>query len=437
MSLLKRLFARDPRERFHEDDLRRFVVDDLYRRSAISVLFFIPSLGILWMIVRHAYEASWAVRTSFWALIAVALVRWALVLHHLRKPVTEPLAVRSRYWQFNILTTVMGWGIAATILCSDPYIDVVQIALIGMFITGVHSVALGSLGASPATYAQYINPTILAMLWCLLSRERTREVEIMLALLAFYVPCLSMMCYFAHANARRTMLLGLELRDLALQDSLTGLRNRRFLAEFMGHEAEQLRRTWRDHEEDRQRPSQSIGLLLLDLDLFKQVNDAHGHGAGDEVLRQFATVLQDAVRRPDLVVRWGGEEFVVIARDLTRSAVWDVADRIRRRVEEHAFRLPSGETIHKTCSIGYGLFPFSTHTPEILTWEQVLALADHALYEAKRTGRNRVVGVAAGAVAVDKGETLVRAAKDDFGEAVRRGWIALTSDSAVTLGQER
>jgi diguanylate cyclase (GGDEF)-like protein len=263
-------------------------------------------------------------------------------------------------------------------------------------------------------------------------------MNVMLALLAFYVPCLTMMCFYAHANARRTMLLSLELRDLALKDTLTGLRNRRFLAEFMEHEAEQLRRTWRDHSEDRQRPPQSIGLLLIDLDLFKRVNDEHGHQAGDDVLRQFASVLQEAVRRPDLVVRWGGEEFVVIARDLARPAVWDVADRIRRRVAEQAFQLASGGVLHKTCSIGYSLFPFSTRTPELLTWEQSLALADQALYQAKDTGRNRVVGVSAGEVAVDTSDRLLRAVKDDFAAAVSRGLLALTTEApSLAVGQER
>jgi diguanylate cyclase (GGDEF)-like protein len=438
MTLLGRLFPPDPRERFHEEDLRRNVVDDLYRRSATSVWFLIPSLFLFRAILRPGYEASWSVKAAFGSILIVALVRWAVILHHGRHPALDPRTVRSRYLRFHVLTTLMGWCMAATVFLADPHLAFAQLAMVSVYLTGVHSVALGSMAASPATFAQYVNPPQLALLYCLLSRPRTSESNIMLALIAFYVPVLSMMCYYAHAGVRRTMLLGFELGDLALKDSLTGLRNRRFLTEFMGHEAEQLRRSWRDHEEPLQRPPQSIGLLLLDLDFFKLVNDEHGHAAGDDVLRQFAVVLQDAVRRPDLVVRWGGEEFVVIARDLSRSAVWDVADRIRRKVEEHAFPLSSGGVLRKTCSIGFALFPFSTHSPNVVSWEQALTLADHALYHAKETGRNRVVGIAAGSVAVDKSETLMRAVKDDFAGAVNRGLVSLATEMPrLPLEQER
>lgn len=170
-------------------------------------------------------------------------------------------------------------------------------------------------------------------------------------------------------------------------------------------------------------------MLILDLDYFKAVNDQHGHDGGDEVLRQFAQVVQEAVRKPDLVVRWGGEEFVVAARELSRDGVWVLAERIRSRIAAHPFRLASGTVVHVTCSIGFGLFPFSPSQPDLLGWEQVLGLADLALYQAKDLGRNRVVGLVAGENAAEGGEALLRAVKEDFAGAVAADLIRLAQEA--------
>ena len=410
---------------FHQEELRRTLVADLYRRSAATVWFLIPTLFLFRAIVRSAYDTQPSVRAAFWTTIAIVIVRLGVVLHGLRDASDEPRAVRRRYLRFHWMTVLMGAGIAATMLLAGPHVSFSQIALSTVFLTGVHSIALGSMAASPSTYVQYINPALLAILWTLLARPRGPQENILLALIFFYVPCLSIICYYAHGGLRRTILLGLELRDLALKDVLTGLRNRRFLTEFMGPEVEQIRRSWREPGGGGTR---SVGLLLIDLDLFKSVNDEHGHGAGDEVLRQLAGVVQETVRRPDLVVRWGGEEFVVVARDLARDAVGDLAVRIRQRVEAHSFRLPSGDTLRLTCSIGFCLFPFSDRKTDLVGWEQALTLADHGLYEAKQTGRNRVVGVVSGEAEVDRGETLLRTVKDDVGGAVERQLIRLVPE---------
>jgi diguanylate cyclase (GGDEF)-like protein len=422
---VRRLLPADPKDRFHEDELRRTLVDDLYRRSAATVWALVPCLFLFRGIIRNAYDVSAPLRFTFWLTLALVVTRWLVVLDDRRRSPEQARPERLRYSLFHWLTVSMGAGIAACVLLAGPHLTFSQLCLVAVFLCGVDSVALGSMAASPITYVQYVNPGLLAIGWALLMRTRGGQENILLALLAFYIPVLSLMCYYAHAGVRRTILLGLELRDLALQDALTGLRNRRFLTEFMSHEAPQVVRSWNELENETARPSQSIGLLLLDLDAFKAVNDEHGHGAGDEVLRQFAVVLQDALRKPDLVVRWGGEEFVVVARDLARDAVWDLADRIRRQIEAHPFRLPSGDLIHKTCSIGFSLFPFSGKSPDLVGWEQALALADQALYQAKETGRNRVIGIAAGDAAVDKADTLVRAVNDDFGAAAARGLIRL------------
>src|SRR5690348_13575550 len=132
---------------------------------------------------------------------------------------------------------------------------------------------------------------------------------------------------------------------------------------------------------------------MVDLDHFKEVNDTYGHAAGDLVLQQVATILQEATRDTDTVVRWGGEEFLVVARNAARKDAVVLVERIRSRVEAHAFDLGDGSTIRRTCSIGFALMPFLCADPDYMSWEEVVDVADHCLYVAKRSGRDAWVGV--------------------------------------------
>ena len=143
------------------------------------------------------------------------------------------------------------------------------------------------------------------------------------------------------------------------------------------------------------------------------------------MLRAVSRLLTSLARQGDSVARWGGEEFVVVARDLSRDATGELAERIRKRLERHAFHLPSGETLLRTCSVGFSLLPFSVEAPLMLSWEHALSLADHALYRAKAAGRNCVVGVTSGEVAAANAEALMGALKD-FDEALSLGLIRLS-----------
>ena len=97
---------------------------------------------------------------------------------------------------------------------------------------------------------------------------------------------------------------------------------------------------------------------MVDLDHFKDVNDRHGHAAGDAVLVQMQERLREVFRESDYLVRWGGEEFLVLARATRRDEARVVAERIRRAVADREFLLPDGERLRKTCSIGFACFPF-------------------------------------------------------------------------------
>lgn len=164
------------------------------------------------------------------------------------------------------------------------------------------------------------------------------------------------------------------LRDSALVDPLTGLYNRRFLQE---HTSQIITGVLRRGKQ--------VGLLICDLDYFKQVNDTHGHDIGDLMLKETSTILKTSIREADLVIRFGGEEFLVLLLDVEPGAAMDVAEKIRARMAD--FKLRVGDTIlQKSISIGVSEFPGDTDG----FW-QAIKYADVALYRAKETGRNRVV----------------------------------------------
>lgn len=168
----------------------------------------------------------------------------------------------------------------------------------------------------------------------------------------------------AHANR--------ELSRLAEQDALTGVANRRALDALL-----------RQLDEVSQRTGQQFGLLLIDVDRFKSINDTFGHPAGDAVLRGLASLLMASTRKSDLVARFGGEEFAVVMPELTDPRIVKVVgEKIRSAVERHNFDFVGPLTVSIGCAAGGG-----THRSAA----EVIALADGALYKAKHSGRNRCV----------------------------------------------
>lgn len=163
------------------------------------------------------------------------------------------------------------------------------------------------------------------------------------------------------------------VQELATRDELTGLMNRRQMTEMLQRSQVFRARTGRPY-----------CVAVLDLDFFKRINDEHGHGVGDEVLRRFAEVAQASVRDNDAVARWGGEEFVLLMGDTRLAAAKAGVDRLRERFE--LMRLRVGDrTLTVTVSAGIA------EPLEGETFERALSRADHALYVAKARGRNQVV----------------------------------------------
>jgi diguanylate cyclase (GGDEF)-like protein len=185
------------------------------------------------------------------------------------------------------------------------------------------------------------------------------------------------------------------LEEAILVDPLTGLHNRRFLDLSLPLDALQAQRAFRESLDaglDPLAPKDDLILFLMDIDHFKLVNDTYGHLAGDAVLMQLALALNSAIRATDSLVRWGGEEFLLVARRARRSGAHKVAQHMLEVARGMTFQLPGGERIEKKISIGFAALPLHPLHPDVGTWQQGLELADQCLYAAKTSGRDRWVG---------------------------------------------
>ncbi|HEV3254950.1 MAG TPA: diguanylate cyclase, partial [Candidatus Acidoferrales bacterium] len=188
----------------------------------------------------------------------------------------------------------------------------------------------------------------------------------------------------AHANR--------ELEEASLTDPLTGARNRRFFYSTIAADANQASRAYFSDIEGYSRDHRDLVFYLIDLDHFKDVNDAHGHDAGDEVLVHVAQRLARIVRQSDFLIRWGGEEFLVVCRAADRKDAAIFAERILAAVGREPFSISGGEKVTKTCSVGWAPFPWDPGVA-MLSVDEVLKLADRGLYRAKELGRNQAVGM--------------------------------------------
>ncbi|HUI52039.1 MAG TPA: diguanylate cyclase [Terriglobales bacterium] len=184
-----------------------------------------------------------------------------------------------------------------------------------------------------------------------------------------------------------------ELQEISLTDPLTGVRNRRYFYETISKDIAQALRS---HQKSNDSPvpvaRQDLIFALVDIDRFKRVNDEMGHTAGDKLLQEVAKRIESVMRKSDDLVRWGGEEFLLVCRTTDRENASLLCARVLEAVRETPFDVGNGVQVHKTCSIGWAPFPWVKGETGMLSIENVLELADKALYLAKREGRNRSYG---------------------------------------------
>lgn len=198
----------------------------------------------------------------------------------------------------------------------------------------------------------------------------TRRSELKSSLTALLLACLLLTVALAWSLWRTN----LARKQQALEDPLTGLKNRRFLAPFMEHESQRLRRN-----------RQTALILMADIDHFKNVNDRWGHDVGDKALLQLTEILRHCVRNSDIIARWGGEEFVIVCPESNETHAPVICKRIQQHLRLTPVNVSGTSDFHLTVSIGAALFAPCTQDEH---WKLALERADRALYQVKHNGRD-------------------------------------------------
>jgi len=213
----------------------------------------------------------------------------------------------------------------------------------------------------------------------------------------------------------------LELQEISYTDALTGAWNRRYLEEILTSEAGQVLRNYERARggEIRKMDHRDLVFIMVDMDFFKEVNDVHGHPAGDRLLQLVAERLSRVVRKSDVMVRWGGEEFLIMSRSTDPSGTPAFCERILDVIASEVFDLGHGVSVRKTCSVGWAPFPWSRGNYEAICAEETIELADAALYRAKAGGRNQGAGILPADGGASSQEITLQALRNDSGVLTR------------------
>ena len=249
----------------------------------------------------------------------------------------------------------------------------------------------GSWMASLAMLAVLSLPIIA--LYALLDRRLPHQVSdfrVLVTLATMFLMAFLLFIQHRRLNQelRRTNIV---LQEASLTDPMTGLRNRRYFSATIESDVSQ---TLRSHTDGRDPHTRDLVFYLIDADNFKEVNDRYGHDVGDKVLVEMARRLSSSIRHSDVLVRWGGEEFLIVSRYTDRTEAELLAQRVLSAVADTPIGLDgSGETMYRTCSLGWAAFPWFPDNPRAVSYEEVLTLADRGLHQAKQSGKNRAVGI--------------------------------------------
>jgi len=220
------------------------------------------------------------------------------------------------------------------------------------------------------------------------------------------------------------------LLNLSVTDALTGTKNRRYLQLCMAEYTSDALRKYEVLSRsgfDATRANADLVFLMIDIDRFKEINDRYGHPGGDAVLIGFRRLLGTLMRESDTLVRWGGEEFLFIARNTSRGEASSIAERIRAAVQDHDFAIDDQTAVRLTCSVGFAAFPFLPEDPARNGWEDVVDVADVCLFAAKRAGRNCWVGAFVNDCTSP--DTIVARVRQSPAELIASGELSIVSSS--------
>ena len=216
-----------------------------------------------------------------------------------------------------------------------------------------------------------------------------------------------------------------KLEEASLTDSLTGSWNRRYLLQQIPLDVAEIDRHLKLEQDGKEDPTKGKSLLFLmfDLDGFKELNDTYGHAAGDRVLIQVRKMFLEVCRQSDIIVRWGGDEFLLVGKNTDPVSAENLAERIRNAIEETPFDIGLDQKFHLSCSIGFAFYPFDREAPKMFSWEQIVGIADRALYVTKQSGKNGWAGLLAAETL--ESPRLLERIHDELDELVAEGVVVL------------
>ena len=192
---------------------------------------------------------------------------------------------------------------------------------------------------------------------------------------------------------RNQQLLSLnnKLQQASITDSLTGLKNRRYLQEITLKQTAEIDREFEVAKLHGKQRRMFFG--MIDLNKLKMLNDTYGHEIGDKAIVHIANILTQECRLTDTIVRWGGDEFMVLGHVHDEITLERIAERIRSTVESTPMMIDDEQSVQLSCAIGLTFYPFCAHLPKLLNWEQITAIADRAMYLAKEYKLNDWVAI--------------------------------------------
>lgn len=211
--------------------------------------------------------------------------------------------------------------------------------------------------------------------------RRETQSNLMYAIIAIFI----LVVVFGLLQIRQKLRQAKRFKALSQRDSLTGLHNRMYFERRIQRALDAVNLA--NREED----NKSLAVYLFDIDYFKKLNDSYGHDVGDEVLKEFANRVTHALREQDMLVRWGGEEFLVVAKVDDEEDFYNIAQRIHLAVTQHPFIMPNGLELPVTCTVGGIMCPYLADIDQVPHWRTLVQLADTAMYYGKSQGRNRWV----------------------------------------------
>ncbi len=438
--MMRNPFRLAPADLGFKAGLRQALVDESYLRARLGVLCFLPILYALYLVLEEACRRRPDLYWAFGAVVATLLLQLATAFfaRWINGQFPNP---RLQQGIFALSPTLTGLGLALICLWAAPFIGPSQRVLLAILTLGTGALAILSLGPSLFTYLCFMTPILASVLLVLVKGPRMEQGRLFGSLILAGQIVLIFVAAYVHILLRKSVLLELKLKEMILRDSLTLLRNRRYLTEFMQEETASILRSWSVATGSAKDTAsilkslnttagsaepRSLGFIMMDMDHFNSVNDTHGQEAGDAVLVQVASRLKATARKPDLLIRWGGEKFVIVARETNRTPPFRLAERLRQAMEAREFSLPSGERVHLTCCCGYSVYPFSGSQGDVLSWEQVLGMADVALAEAKERGPNHMTGISIDDKGKDRLKAIPLAVEQDLKQAERDGLIRVT-----------